>query len=290
MQIAINILFSASNILLVAIGFSLIFTVSRFFHFAHAVVFTAAAYLTFLFKVWIGLPFLLAVPLALLSTALLGSLIELSFYRPLRRKRASSLILLLASLGIYIVLQNVISILFGDDTKVIRSAAVRKTVEIFGASITSVQIVTIFTAIAALIALSLFLKRTKTGRAIRAVASDFELAMVSGIDSDKVVLWVFAIGSFLAGLAGILVAFDVDMTPTMGMQPLMLAIVAVLVGGMRSAVGIALASLILAMFQQLGAWKLGTQWQDATALVILLGFLLLKPEGVLGKKVKKATI
>ena len=221
---------------------------------------------------------------------MLGCLIELGVYRHLRKKKAGVLILLLASLGIYILLQNIISIVFGDETRSIRTSAVQEGLDFLGARITPIQIVTICVSIVSVIALSVFLKKSKIGKAMRAVANDPELANVSGINSNGVILWTFAIGSALAGLAGILVALDVDMTPTMGMSALMMGVVVVIIGGVNSIPGIALGALLLALAQQLGAWYIGSQWQDAIAFVILVLFLLFKPEGFFGKKVKSATV
>jgi branched-chain amino acid transport system permease protein len=125
---------------------------------------------------------------------------------------------------------------------------------------------------------------------MRAVANDSELASLSGIDSDRVILWAFAIGSALAGVAGILIALDVDMTPTMGMDALMIGVVAVIIGGANSIPGIALGALLLGLAQQFGVWYISSQWQDAIAFVILLVFLLFRPQGFMGRKVKKASV
>jgi len=125
---------------------------------------------------------------------------------------------------------------------------------------------------------------------MRAVANNPELARISGIESDRVILSTFALGSALAGIAGILVALDVDMTPTMGMNALMMGMVAVIIGGVGSIPGIALGSLLLGIAQHLGAWFISSQWQAAIAFVVLLIFLLFRPQGFLGKKIKKVSI
>lgn len=289
-QILTNSIIFGSVILLVAISFSLIYQVVRFFHFAHAVVFTSGAYFTFLFSQIFGFSLLTSIPLAFLCSCLLGCLMELTIYKPLRRKKSSGLILLLASLGIYIVLQNLISMVFGDDTKSIRTWPVVEGLNVFGARITPIQIIIIVSSIILLFLTSSFLRFSKTGRAMRAVANDTELANISGINSNKVILTSFAIGSALAGIAGILVSLDVDMTPTMGMNALMMGVVAMIVGGVGSIWGIVLGSLLLALAQNLGVWYISSQWQDAIAFAILLIFLLFKPEGFFGKKLKKATI
>ena len=232
----------------------------------------------------------MSISLAVLCSSILGCLMDIYVYSPLWKKKASSMILLLASLGIYIVLQNVISMVFGDDTKSIRFGVVKEGLNVFGARITPIQVLIIGTSIILVIVVALFLKWSKMGKAMRAVANDSELANSSGIDSKRVILWTFAIGSALAGIAGILVALDVDMTPTMGMNALMMGVVVVIIGGVGSIPGLILGALLLGLAQHLGIWKISSQWQDAIAFIILFTFLLLKPEGFLGKKVKKAKI
>lgn len=289
-QLILNGIASGAVYGLVALGFGMIFATSRFFHFAHGIVFTAGAYLTFLFKVWFALPLFFSIPIAIGLSTLLGCLIEITVYRPLRHKEASSLILLIASLGIYIILQNIISIFFGDDTKTIRSGIVEEGINIFGARVTPIQINIVLVSLFLLAFCFCFLKYTKIGRAMRAVANDSELAKISGIESDRVILYVFALGSGLAGIAGILVALDVDMTPSMGMNALLMGVVVVIIGGVGSIPGIALGALLLGMAQHLGMWKISSQWQDAIAFIILLGFLLFRPQGFLGRKIKKVSV
>jgi len=288
MMVNIAIIISVYSV--VAISFGVIFDISKFFHFAHAVVFTSGAYFAFLFHIIIGFPLYLAIPLACIGACLLGCMMEWFVYKPLRKRGATSIILLLASLGLYIVLQNTISLLFGDDTKSIRTWPVVAGREVLGARITDVQIIIIVAGIVLVVLVAGFLALAKTGKAMRAVANNKELADISGINSDKIILISFALGSALAGIAGILVALDVDMTPTMGMNALMMGVVAMIVGGVGSIWGIALGALLLALAQNLGVWYISSQWQDAIAFAILLIFLLFKPEGFFGKKVKKAEV
>ncbi len=289
-QLTVNGVVAGAAFALMALGFALVYNVARFFHFAHGVIFTIGAYSTFLIVNWLGLPLLFSIPIGIAFAALIGCSLDVIVFGPLRRKGNSPLVLLLASLGIYIILQNLISAFFGDDIKTIRSGVVDQGITFLGARITSIQICIVFTSFLVLVAVIAFLRTTKMGRAMRAVSNDPELARVCGINSDRVVLWTFAIGSALAGLAGILVALDVDMTPTMGMNALMMGVVAVIIGGVGSIPGVALGALLLGMAQHLGVWKISSQWQDAIAFVILLIFLLFRPQGFLGKKVKTATL
>lgn len=289
-QVISNGLIASSTILLVAVAFGLIYSTTRFFHFAHGIVFTAAAYGVYAAFVVHNLPFAVAVVIGIGLAAGLGVAIDRAMYLPLRKRDSPPLVFLLASLGVYIVLQNLISLTFGDDTKSVRFWPVREGLNILGARITPVQIVIIASAIMMMALLVLLLKRTKLGKMIRAVASDPELAMVCGIPTERVILWVFAIGSAMAGVAGILVALDVDMNPTMGMRPLMMGVVAVIIGGVGSIPGTALGALLLGMAQHLAAWKISSQWQDAIAFAILLMFLLFRPQGFFGKRIRKAEV
>ncbi len=289
-QLILNGIIAGATVALMAIGFALVYNVARFFNFAHGVVFTAGAYFVFLLNAWMGLPFPASIFLATVLCALLGCALDLSVFRRLRRRGSPPLVLLLASLGIYIVLQNVISVVFGDDTKTIRSEMVEEGITVLGAKITLIQILIICVSTILVVAVTVLLKTTKMGRAMRAVGNDPELAKVSGIESDKVVLWAFAVGSALAGVAGILVALDVDMRPGMGMNALMMAVVAVIIGGVDSIPGVALGALLLGIAMHVGVWKISSQWQEAIAFLILLGFLLFRPEGFLGKRLGKATM
>lgn len=288
-QLIVNGIVAGAAFALIAIGFALIYNTAGFFHFAHGALFTVGAYSSFFLVSWLGVPLIFSIPIAIATAALIGCFLDLLFFVPLRRRGSSPLVLLLASLGIYIVLQNLVSMFFGDDIKTIRSGAVEEGIAFFGARITTIQICIVSASIAVLIAVIVFFKASKIGKAMRAISNDPELARVSGIDSERVILLTFALGSALAGLAGILVALDVDMTPTMGMNALMMGVVAVVIGGTGSIAGVAFGALFLGIAQHLGVWKISSLWQDAIAFAILLVFLLIKPEGFMGKKIRKVT-
>ncbi len=283
MQLLANSIISGLVYALVGVGFSLIFSTVRFFHFTHGVLVTAGAYLTLLFAVRIGLPLAAAIPLAVVLCAGLGCLIEICVYRPLRAHGSSPLGLLLGSFGVYIVLQNAISLAFGDDAKAIRLGQITEGLLFVGARITGVQIVSVGVTLVLVLAVALLLKRSRLGRQMRAVANDAELARISGVESEWVILASFALGSALAAVAGILVALDVDMTPTMGMRLLMMGMVAVIVGGTQSIPGLVLGGVLLGIVQQLGVWTISSKWQEAIAFVVLLIVLIVRPQGLLGQ-------
>jgi len=273
---------------LAGLGLAVVYSTARFFHFAHGAVFAAGAYAAYVLGASLGLPLPAAIPMAVFLSTLLGYSMELLVYRPLRRRSASAMILLVASLGIYVLIQNAISMVFGDDTKIMRIGNVHEGAAIWGARITMTQMV-IIGASAVLVTLSGILARSsRVGKAMRAVACDAELAAASGVNADRIISCAFAVGSALAGIAGILVAFERNLTPTMGMDALMMGVVAMIVGGAGSIAGVALGGILLGIAQNLGVWKIGSEWQSAVAFAVLLTFLLFRPHGIFARTAGKA--
>src|ERR1035437_4588083 len=275
-QLTLNGFAQASGYLIVALSFALIYRVVRFFHFSHGVIFTFGPYFCLALVKHMGFGIYYAIPLAVLSCSILGCFLEITIYQPPRKHGASGLVLLLISLGAYIVLQNLISLLFGDGTQSIRRIEVSRGLEFLGATISPIQIQTMCASLIVALGLILLLAKTSVGMMMRAVANDPVLARCSGIESDHIILWTFAIGSALAGLGGILVALDIDMSPTMGMNALLMGLVAVIIGGAGNICGIMLGALVLGLAQSLSVWKIGSQWQTAVAFSIMLSFLLFR--------------
>jgi len=288
-QLLFNGLVAGSIYCLVALGFGLIYGTLRFFHFVHGAIFTLGPYLTH-YLIGMGIPIYLAIPFAICLCSLSGCLIDITIYRPLRSKGSSSNILFIASLGIYISIQNLLSLSFGDATLSIRSDPVQQGIYLIGARITHIQVTSFFISVFLFICCFVFLNKTRFGKIIRAVSNDNELAKISGVEINYVFLGVLGLGSTLASISGILVALDVDMIPSMGMKALMMGIIVVIVGGAGSLPGIVFASLLLGFIQNLGVYYISSQWQDAIAFTILLIFLLYRPQGFLGKELKKVTV
>lgn len=289
-QLLLNGIIAGSIYSLVALGFSLIYQTTRFFHFAHGAIYTFGAYFAYFFSIQLGFDRLIAFPLACLSACVIGVICEITIYRPMRKKRATDLTLLIASLGLYIVLQNIISLVWGDDTKTMRAGEVVEGHEVFGARITDIQIMIIVTSLVLISLISLMLSQMRAGKALRALANDPELARLSGISSNRYIMYAFAIGSFLAAVAAIMISFDTDMTPTMGFNALVKGVIAVIIGGVGSLPGAALGGLFLGLAENLGVYWLPSKWQDTIAFVILIAFLLFRPYGILGKKPQKVHI
>jgi branched-chain amino acid transport system permease protein len=288
-QLLINGLVAGSAYALMAVSFGLIYGTTRFFHFAHGAVYAIAAYAAYFAVVALHLPLGLAAALAIVFAAGVGIFLEVSVYKPLRRRGAGPASLLLASLGLFIVLQNGISLLFGDDTKAIQTGATAS-LAFGGALITPIQIVTVAASLVACLALWGGLRFTSIGRAARAVADDADLCRIVGISVERTIIAAFATGSAIAALAAILAALDTDLRPSMGFNALLMGVVAAIVGGIGSIPGALMGGLVLGLAQHLGVWKLSTEWQDAIAFCVLIIFLVFRPQGFFGLALRRTAV
>jgi branched-chain amino acid transport system permease protein len=266
---------------LMALGFALIYNTTKIFHVAHGAVYTAGAYACYVLLIQLGWPLVASVLGAVLLTALLGVLIELAVYAPLARREASLLVALLSSLGLYVALVNVIALLFGNETKVLRPG-IEKTYHLGSVILTRIQAAEVVVAATLLPLLVLLLKGALWGKIIRAVRDHPTLASVMGINLGAVRIAVFALGSALAALAASLAALDVGMDPNVGMPALLVAAVALIVGGVGTFEGPVIGGFLLGVLQSLVVWRISARWMDAITFAILIVFLLFRPEGLAG--------
>ena len=299
LQLIINGLITGSIYTLIAIGFTVVYRTVRFFHFAHGVVYTAGAYLayTVVSSQWsaangnlsIGC-WIYAFTLGIIGASFLGILIDRFVYYPLRKKQASNLIFLLASFGVFIFIQNLIQLIYGAQILTIRTGPIKEGHQFLGAVITDIQISILLVSIILMALLWLFIQRTKLGKAMRAVADDPVAANVVGINPERIIMASFAIGSALAGAAGILISFETNIEPTMGFNAILKGIIASIIGGIGSIPGAVLGGFFLGLAENLGIWKISAGWKDSIAFGILIVFLLIRPWGILGKRTHKESI
>jgi branched-chain amino acid transport system permease protein len=268
----------------------MIYYPTKFLHISHAVVITSGAYITFLLLFNFSIPFPVSVVLAIIAATFIGVMCEVFVYRQMRKHKVLPLSYLIASIGLYVVLQNLISFYFGDDVKIINDLKVAVGHSAFGVYITTVQLVTVIVSIGLFLITNLFLHLTTTGKSIRAVSSNSDLCNIYGISSNKVILIAFAIGSALAATAGILSAMDTNMTPTFGFNLLLYGVVAMIIGGVGSTKGLISGALLVATAQHLAAYYIDTKWMDAVTYIILILFLIWKPLGFSGKRLKKVEV
>jgi branched-chain amino acid transport system permease protein len=199
-------------------------------------------------------------------------------------------VLLLASLGLYVLLQNTISLIYGDDLKSLLHGQALQGISIFHATITTVQLVTLGANAVLYATVGFLFARSRFGITIRGVADDPELALIVGVDRDHVMILVFALGSALAAIAGIFIGFDTSLSPTMGFRALLMGVVAAIIGGVGSIPGSILGGLFVGFLQNVGVWKLPTEWQDGVVFLALIVFLLVRPRGFLGKPLERTPI
>lgn len=289
-QLFVNGLIAGGIYALVALGFSVIYRTVKFFHFAHGIVYTAGAYAAYTLMIQLNVNFIVAFFLSMLFAAVLGMLIDRSVYFPLRRKKASNLIFLLASFGVFVLLQNLIQLLYGAQILSLRVGSVKEGYHIFSAVITPTQITILIVSVTLMVGLWIFIKKSKLGKAMRAVSDDPVAANVVGINPEKTIRASFGIGSALAGAAGVLIALETNIEPTMGFSAILKGIIASIVGGIGSIPGAMFGGLFLGMAENLGIAWIPSGWKDAIAFAILILFLLVRPRGILGIKSREEIV
>ncbi|MBI4610078.1 MAG: branched-chain amino acid ABC transporter permease [Candidatus Rokubacteria bacterium] len=288
-QLTVNGLIGGSLFALLAISFGIILATTRTFHFAHGIVYTAAAYAAYAFAEKLSIPLGLAVVLAVAAAGLVGVGIEVLVYQPLRRLYASQLTILIASLGVLIIIENAIAIFFGTDAKIL-SGFPSRLIVLGGVAFTTLHLTVVLVSWGLFGILLLYLYGTRSGRTMRAVANSPEMAEIVGIDTRRVFVTAFAIGSALAAPAAILYTLDKGATPDMGVTAVLMAAIAVIVGGVESLPGAALGGLIIGLARNWGIWLVPSEWQSAIAFGILLVVILFRPTGLFGVKLRKAEI
>jgi branched-chain amino acid transport system permease protein len=265
---------------LYAISFSIIYGTAKIFHFAHGMVFTCGAYFTYVFHVMLGLNIVPSILLSMVFTSMLGMAINFIVYEPLQRRKAGPLVLLVASLGTYISLQAIISLVFTSNVRVL-SAGVGSTLKVMSVSVTEIQLIVIGTIIGINSFLVLFFLKTEAGLSIRALGEDSELAEVFGMSPRKIKYIIFAIGSGLASVAATLNALDIGtIDPNVGLEALLVCFVAIVVGGMENIPGAAAGGFIVGMISHLSIWQVEARWQQIIVYSVLIAVLLVKPEGL----------
>jgi branched-chain amino acid transport system permease protein len=279
-QLAANGLITGSLYALLGVSWGLIFATTRVFHFAHALTLTVGVYAAVL-AVAAGVPLAAAFLLAAAVGAGFGVATELAVYRPLRRVNATQLNIFLASLGCLIAGESAVLIAFGPQARELPGFPMAG-IWLGPVAFTTIEALWLVASWVLLLALLAWLWWTRHGRAIRAVASNRELAQCIGVDPERIFLLVFAVGSALAGVGGTLLALRDTATPTIGVQPVLAAFIAVFLGGIGSVVGAVLGGLLLGLAENMGGLLLPGHWQGVIAFVVLFLVLVFRPSGLLG--------
>ena len=289
-QLLINSIVSFNILLMIGYSFNYIYATIRFFHLAHAISLTFGAYFSFQLYIRSGVPLWISVIMSVVCGILLMLLCYQLFYRTLQKKEIESWKMMVVSLGIYVILQNIVSIIWGDKRVSMKSWEVLVGHEIMGGFITDVQIISIAVCSIVVIIAYLLKRFTNIGQKIQATASNPNLSSILGISSYVTKVFSMTIGTGMMSIAGILIAADIDITPTMGFDWLLYGVVAMIIAGTGRIHYLAISSLLLAIIQQLSAYFFDSKWMNATAYIILVIFLYFRPFGFSGKKLKKTEV
>jgi branched-chain amino acid transport system permease protein len=281
-QLLVNGVINGSHYALLGVGFGLIFGPTRITHFAYGPLYALSAYAAWTAAVPLALPIPVAMAVGIAAGALSGMATYRVLYRPFERRQSSGPVVLIASLGLFIVLQNAIGIVFGSDTKVV-SRYSPDVILLGDVVFTSVQIYQVAALAVIGSLLALFLKRTDYGKALMAMTDNPEMARIIGIDTIKVSLLAFALGSAIAAVPATLILLKEGATPFMGFTAVFMGFVAVVVGGIGSLRGAVIGGYALGIIENLGTWKIDTEWQSTIAFIVLFLVLLLKPRGLFGR-------
>lgn len=283
MQQLINGLSLGSIYALLALGYTMIYGIIKIIHFAHGDVYMLGAFFGYYtINVW-HFNFIMALFGSMIFCALVGMLIEFVAYRPLRH--SSRIAVLITAIGVSYFLENGMSVLFSGDTRDFPQVIKQVNYEWFGIRITNIQLLIFATTIILMIILQLIVKKIKMGRAMRAAAADPVAAELMGININGTISFVFAIGSAMAGAAGVLIGLYYNsIEPTMGLTPGIKAFVAAVVGGVGSIPGAAVGAVIIGCLESLMQAIGFSAFKDAAVYVVLIIVLLFLPAGLFGNK------
>ena len=273
---------------IIALGYTMVYGIAKMLNFAHGDVIMVGAYICYCAMSYLGLPPVLGLILAMVVCTLLGIVIERLAYKPLRQ--AGSLAVLITAIGVSYFLQNAAQLIWKSDPKIFPSVVDLPALKLFGGEliISSVSLVTVLACIVIMIALTLFTGKTKLGKAMRAVSEDKGAAQLMGINSNSTISLTFAIGSALAAIAGVLLCSAYpSLTPTTGSMPGIKAFTAAVFGGIGSIPGAMLGGILLGIIEIVSMAYISTQFSDAIVFAVLIIVLLIKPTGLLGKKISE---
>lgn len=271
---------------IIALGYTMVYGIAKMLNFAHGDVIMVGAYISFCASTYLKLPTAVSVLLAVVVCTLLGIIIERLAYKPLRK--ASSLAVLITAIGVSYFLQNAALLIWGSAPKSFRSVVPLESIALFDGQliITTESIVTVIACIVIMIALTLFTKKSRLGKGMRAVSEDKDAAELMGINVNVTISITFAIGSALAAIAGVLLCSSYPvLIPTTGSMPGIKAFTAAVFGGIGSIPGAMVGGILLGIIEIFSKSYISTNLSDAIVFAVLILVLLVKPTGLLGKKI-----
>jgi branched-subunit amino acid ABC-type transport system permease component len=275
MQFAVYGILMGCILLLATVGFQMIRRIEGFLNIAHGQMLTVGAYLTYTFNSILGWNIILSAVLAVVGTAIIGYLVAYSVFFPLKGK--PPLLIAIAATGASYVINGVIEVIFGPNVKQYAFPPMR-TLKVGSLSLAAPdQIAMVIAAAAAALFLHFLLTRTETGKAIRAMASNFDLARIRGINTPRLRIYVWLIASALGGLAGVMTS---RLKPDMGWEYIMLIMIVAILGGLGSIYGAMAAALIIGLITQMSVYVIPAQYSQVIAFALIIIVLLIRPQGI----------
>lgn len=282
----INGLSLGSVYAIIALGYTMVYGIAKMLNFAHGDVIMVAGFVIYTLMNSLGVHPIAAVLISVVVCTVLGVTIEKIAYKPLRK--ATPLAVLITAIGVSYFLQNLALLIFGSDTKMFTSVVKVPQLKLGEITITGETIVTVIACIIIMVCLTLFIKKTKAGQAMLAVSEDKDAAELMGINVNATISLTFAIGSGLAAVAGALLCSQyTSLTPYTGAMPGIKAFVAAVFGGIGSIPGALIGGLLLGVIENLSKAYISSQMADAIVFSVLIIVLLVKPTGILGKKINE---
>ncbi|MGH9891279.1 MAG: branched-chain amino acid ABC transporter permease [bacterium] len=282
-QLAINAALAGTHYGLIALSFALVSRTARFVHVAHGAVYTLGAYAT-LSLIGTGIGVVPSAMAGVVTGGVAGCTMELTVFRPLRRRGASPESLLLASFGLLVVLQNVAALTWGNARRVFSIRAAEPGAAFLGGHVTVTQLAAVGISLVLAVGLVLWSRRSFAGLVLRAVGDDPELSLVRGIRTESAILLAFAVASGAMALAGILQAMETGLTPLMGFRALLVAFVGALLGGLDSDGRAYLGGLAIGVLEQVAALYLPGQWYESVILALLVVVVVTRGHRLIGER------
>jgi branched-subunit amino acid ABC-type transport system permease component len=279
MQALLNGLVSGLLIALPAIALSLTYGILNFANFSIGAMITTGAYLAYIANTSFGASIVLAAPIAAIALALIAIAIQRGVYRQIRN--ADNVTLLVASMGVAFVLENVLRFFYGADVRTLDVPVARPLIW-HGLRLNHEQLQIAVVALSAMVAIAFLLKRTRLGRAMRAISDDPDLAEVRGIERARTVDWTWAISGVLTALAGVMIALDGIVDPLIGMNYLVSVFAAAVIGGLGNPFGAVVGALIIGLVEETSALAVSTTYRQGISFVVLVLVLLMRPQGLFG--------
>jgi branched-chain amino acid transport system permease protein len=282
-QLICNGLVAGSAYSLIAIGYTMIYGVGRLINFAHGELYMCSAFCFYAFYILLDLNLYIAFVLSAAAGCVMGIILERIAYRPF--KNYSRLVPLISTIGASTFLKALVVLIFGIQTKsLLKDSSYQQAIDIFNVTITPVQLYTMIISVFAMLILGVILKRTTMGKAIRATSEDEKSARHVGIDTNAVTSITFAIGGCLAAVAGIMVGYDQNIHPNMGILAGFKGFTAAVLGGIGNIPGAVIGGFIIGLVEHIGAGYISSIYKDSFSFIILLLVLISRPRGLMGEK------